>query len=88
MSFHDYYIIALAIGVFIVLPTCGMVALWRYSRLSPKERRARREAAYSSPSVRAVGSAFGVLDKVIRPSAEFQAEAQEKIVKDDEKGGE
>jgi hypothetical protein len=87
MTFHDYYYIALAIGVFIVLPAWGMVALWRYSRLSPKERRQRREAARSSPGAAALGSAFGVLDKVIRPSAEFQIEAQEKIVKEDEKGG-
>ena len=88
MSFHDYYYIALAIGVFIVLPTWGIVALWRYSRLSPKQRRARRQAARESTAASALGSAFGVLDKVIRPSAEFQIEAQQKIVRDDEKGGE
>lgn len=88
MSFHEYYYIGLAIVVFIVMPAWGAVALWRYSRLSPKERRARREAAYSSQTASALGSAFGVLDKVIRPSAEYQIEAQEKIVKEDEKGGE
>jgi hypothetical protein len=88
MTFHDYYYIALAIVAFIVLPAWGMVALWRYSRLSPKERRRRRDAARESHGAAALGSAFGVLDKVIRPSAEFQVEAQEKFVKDDEKGGE
>jgi hypothetical protein len=88
MSLHDYYYIALAIVVFIALPLWGMVALWRYSRLSPMERRVRRRAARESTAASALGSAFGVLDKVIRPGAEFQIEAQEKIVKDDEKGGE
>ena len=88
MSFHDYYYIALAIGVFIVLPTWGVIALWRYSRLTTQEKRRRRDAARSSTAATALGGAFGVLDKVIRPGAEFQIEAQEKIVKDDEKGGE
>lgn len=39
----------------------------------------------SRPSV---NRAFRALDKAIRPRAEFQIEAQKKIVKDDEKGGE
>ena len=72
MTFHDYYYIALAIGVFIVLPLWGAFALWRYSRLTTQEKRQRRDAARSSPAATALGGAFGVLHKVIRPSAEVQ----------------
>jgi hypothetical protein len=85
---RDYFFIALAITVFIILPAWGVIALWRYSHLTPQERRKRRDAARSSTAASALGGAFGVLDKVTRPSVEFQVEAQEKIVKEDEKGGE
>jgi hypothetical protein len=88
MTFHDYYYIALAITVFIVLPAWGAIAAWRYLRLTPQEKRKRRDATRESSSAAAISSAFGVLDKIVRPSVEFQVEAQEKIVKDDEKGGE
>jgi hypothetical protein len=88
MTFHDYYYIGLAIGVFIVLPLWGVFAAWQYLHLTPKERRQRRDAARESHAASAIGGAFGVFDKIIRPSAEYQIEAQEKIVKDDEKGGE
>jgi hypothetical protein len=88
MSLHDYYYIALAVGVFLVLPTWGMFELWRYLRLTPKERKQRRDAMRESERAAALGSAFGVFDKIIRPSVEFQVEAEEKIVKEDEKGGE
>lgn len=87
MSLHDYSIIALAIGMFIVLPIFGEIQLWRYSRLTPQEKRNRRDAMRESSSAAAIGSAFGVLDKIIRPSVEFQAEAQEKIVKENETDG-
>jgi hypothetical protein len=88
MTFHDYYYIALGILVFIVLPAWGAISLWRYTRLSPKERRDRRDAARSSTGAAMLGGAFGAIDKVIRPSVEYKIEAQEKIVKEDEKGGE
>jgi hypothetical protein len=88
MSPRDYFFITLALGMFIVLPIFGAIQLWRYSHLTPQEKRKRRDAMRESSSAAAIGSAFGVLDKIIRPSVEFQAEAQEKIVKEDETGRE
>ncbi len=88
MTLHQYFLIALAIAIFIALPIWGVIALWMYSRLTTQEKRRRREAQRGSTSAAIIGSTFGVLDKIIRPSVEFQIEAQEKIVKEDEKGGE
>jgi hypothetical protein len=88
MTIHDYFLIAMAGVTFVIFPIWGTVQAWRYLQLSPKERRQRRNAMRESRGAAAVGSAFGVFDKIIRPSIEHQIEAQEKIVKEDEKGGE
>jgi hypothetical protein len=88
MTLHDYFLIALAVVTFVIFPIWGVVQAWRYFQLSPKERRQRRDAVRESRGAVAVGSAFGVFDKIIRPSIEHQIEAQEKIVKEDEKDGE
>lgn len=88
MTLHQYFLITLAIAIFIALPIWGVIALWRYSRLTPQEKHKRRDAQRGSTSTAMISSTFGVFDKIIRPSAEFQIEAQEKIVKEDEKGGE
>ncbi|MDZ4659248.1 MAG: hypothetical protein SH868_16875 [Bythopirellula sp.] len=88
MTLHQYFLITLAIAIFIALPIWGILALWQYSRLTPQEKRNRRDAQRGSTGAAMIGSAFGVLDKIIRPSVEFQAEAQEKIVKEDEQGRE
>lgn len=88
MTLRDYFISAIALTVFIVFPAWGLFASWRYLRLTPKERRARCDAACESHAASAIGGAFGVFDKIIRPSVEYQIEAQEKIIKEDEKGGE
>jgi hypothetical protein len=88
MTLHDYFLIAVAVITFVILPIWGVVQAWRYLQLSPKERRQRRDTMRESRGAAAVGSAFGVFDKIIRPSIEHQIEAQEKIVKEDEKGGE
>jgi hypothetical protein len=88
MTLREYFLIALAVVTFVIFPIWGAVQAWRYLQLSPKERRQRRDAMRESRGAAAMGSAFGVFDKIIRPSIEHQIEAQEKIVKEDEKGGE
>ncbi len=43
-TLHQYFLIALAITMFIVLPIWSIIALWQYSRLTPQEKSKRREA--------------------------------------------
>lgn len=88
MSLHDCLIIAVAILFFIVLPIYGLVSLFRYLRLPPAERRRRREQARSSTGGAMIGGAFEAIDKIVRPSVEHRIETEQKIVKEDEKGGE
>ncbi len=64
--FHDYFLIALAIDMFIVLPAWGAIDIWRYLSLNPQQKRKRRDAMHESSSAAAIGSAFGVFDKIIR----------------------
>jgi hypothetical protein len=79
MTLHDYFLIAMAVVTFVIFPIWGAVQAWRYLQLSPKERRQRRDAMRESRGAAAVGSAFGVFDKIIRPKIELRVETQEKL---------
>lgn len=39
MTLHQYFLITLAIAIFIALPIWGVIALWMYSHLTPQEKR-------------------------------------------------
>lgn len=83
MTLHQYFLIAMAVLMFVVVPIFGVASFVRWLNTKPSERPEQRGGGGGLTGALMMG-----VDKLIRPSAEHRIEAENPIVKEDEQDGE